>query len=585
MGASSSIPSMPNTVAVQSRLATLNKVQPGASLEEQRQPAVAAVNTADFKDTGNDYSLLPVCFGKAYNEPLGVNIDAVKKFEYMLYIGAEASRLAYCDVGILQQSLVKAFGMSPDILNGIITHYDWKSLGDKRRYMPDGKMLAPVSYELTACTDITNGGETPIARYISSPIDTTCCIINPIATLKENYGNMITDSDCIIVFKGSSSLRNWEKNVRSLFSGDLADSIKTIQGLTTCPPGIKIAKSFVLPIVEIFENIIEAINIVKPNCKRLFVFGHSKGGAESELGGAMLSLCIGGKLPTLEQVHVISFGAPKVIDPSSLNDYNQKFFTDNMGKLTLTRVESRGRLVGDIVTGIPRGMAHPGWTNSTNTLDQIRLKYAGLPLTKNKRNPATWPFKDGPTLWDKSMIGRTNPDLTKRVNEVLGLPVGTPEPPKDAEPEVQLGGEASNYLLVQGSQHTLSSHMEELGMFFKGSQRFFGMKNPARTSGDRKEVAGSNVNKIFVANIFPTCTKHQYVPWNSLGSSTDLLTDSKQSLVNTVNTSSQGLASGINTLQQRAVTANQRIKSSLGIGGKKRRKTRRSKKGSRKQKR
>ena len=85
------------------------------------------------------------------------------------------------------------------------------------------------------------------------------------------------------------------------------------------------------------------------------------------------------------------------------------------------------------------------------------------------------------------------------------------------------GGERSNYLRVKGSQWSPNPHMEYFGMFFMGSQRLAGMGNPAKTQGDRKPVEGSNVNKIFVANIFPECTKYMYVPWTSLGSNLDLV--------------------------------------------------------------
>lgn len=456
-----------------------------------------------------DFSLLPVCFEKKYDELLGVNLDSVKKFEYILYIGAEASRLAYCDVGIMKHAMFKAFGLSPDILNKVITHYDWKYLYERRNVSTRGtNFTPPPSYQLEQCADFTNEDKPISARYISSPTDTTCVIINP-SVLKPNKNSIITESDCIIVFKGSSSLRNWEKNLRSVFAGDLSEVIRSI--IPNCPPGIKVATSFVTPIVEIFNEILEAIKKVSPNAKRLFVFGHSKGGAEAELAGTMLSLCMKTLLPLVEQVHVVSYGSPKIVDASSKDTFNQNFLIKNQGNFTLTRIESVGSLVGDNVTDLPPTMVHPGWGNKTNTLDEIRQKFGGVSITDNKRNPATWPFNEDLTLWDLTNIFKLGAEVTKVLGE---KPI-----------EEKKGGERSTYLRVRGSKFTPYPHFEYFGMFFAGSQRSIGMGNPAKTTGDRKEVPGSNVNKIFVANIFPECTRYKYVPWTSLGSSLDFAQD------------------------------------------------------------
>jgi len=458
-----------------------------------------------------DFSLLPVCFGKAYNQLLGVNLDSVKKFEHILYIGAEASRLAYCDVGIMKYAMFKAFGLSPDILNKVITHYDWKYLGKRRNITTRGiNFTPPASYELEQCADFTNENKPISARYISSPTDTTCVIINP-SVLKPNSNSIITESDCIIVFKGSSSIRNWEKNLRSVFSGDLSNEIRSI--IPDCPSGIKVATSFVTPIVEIFNEILKAIKEVSPNAKRLFVFGHSKGGAEAELAGTMLSLCMKTLLPLVEQVHVVSYGSPRIVDLSSKDTFNQNFLIKNQGNFTLTRIESVGSLVGDNVTDMPPTMVHPGWGNKTNTLDEIRQKFGGVSITDNKRNPATWPFNEDLTLWDIANKFK----LDTAVTTVLG----------ERPIEDKKGGERSTYLRVRGSRWAPNPHMEYFGMFFAGSQRLAGMGNPAMTTEDRKEVPGSNVNKIFVANIFPECTRYKYVYWGSLGSSFDIVNNVK----------------------------------------------------------
>lgn len=478
---------------------------------KQSKPLAAPVTSAPSSPEPvmqeNDYSLLPVCYGKKFDDKLEVDVNAVKKFEHALYIGAEASRLLYCDVGILKFSLTKAFGLSPDILNKVITHYDGKYRFKKTNLLnriSSNKQIAPDSYELEPCTSFENDGKKPLMRYISSPTDTTCGVISP-ETLQSNSNSIFTSTDCFVVFKGSSSLRNWEKNLRSVFPGDFAKEVSSL-GLNA-PSGIAIARSFVTPIVEIFDEILKGIQEVCPNATRIFVFGHSKGGAEAELGGMMLSLCMGNKLPNVTQVHVISYGSPKVVSPTSKDAINNAFFVANKGNFTLTRVESVGSVIGDNVTDIPPVMVHPGWGNKSNTLDEVRTKFAGVSVTDNKRNAATWPFNESLDLWDITQKFK----LDAEVKKVIGEDVK--------------GGERSTYLRVRGSRWAPNPHMEYLGMFFLGSQRIAGMANPAKTQGDRKEVPGSNVNKIFIANLFPECTKYMYVSWNSLGSSLDVVSD------------------------------------------------------------
>jgi hypothetical protein len=452
---------------------------------------------------GPDYSMMSLCQ------------KDVKKFEYMLFIGAELSRLVYSDVGIIHNSL-KALGLSPDILNKVITHYDWKFLSKRRNIAArvSGNFAPPESYELQACSDgIDHSGQPILIRYISSPTDTTCMVVSPQA-IQKNANSIINDNDSIVVFKGSSSLRNWEKNFRSVAPGDFAAAIAPVS--TGAPSGIMTATSFVVPIVEIFNDIVEAIEKVSPSATRIFVFGHSKGGAEAELGGAMLAL----KFPEKE-IHIISYGSPKVIYPNSKDPFDKFFFIDKKGKFTLTRVESVGTLLGDSVTDIPPGvMVHPGWGTKTDTLDSLRAQNGIKPDGSNKRNDATWPFNEPMNLGDIANKLKLDAEVAKVIGEKPGEAPTVPNPSQ--------GG--ANYLRVKGSNWAPNPHMEYFGMFFLGSQRLAGMGNPAKTSntGTREAREGSNENKTFVANIFKDCTKYHYVPWQSRGSILDFAGDAQR---------------------------------------------------------
>lgn len=459
------------------------------------KPTLAITSATPEKiEGGPDYSIMSLCQ------------KDVKKFEYMLFIGAELSRLAYSDVGIIRESL-KALGLSPDILNKVIGHYDFKFLSKRTNVASrvSGDFAPPESYELQACPDgIDHAGQPLLIRYISSPTDTTCMVVSPNA-IQPNPNTIITSSDCIVVFKGSSSLRNWEKNIRSVAPGDFAAAIASV---VNGPPGIMTAQSFVVPIVEIFNEITIAMEKVCPGATRIFVFGHSKGGAEAELAGAMLSL----KFPDKE-VHIISYGSPKILYPNSKDAFDKFFFMGKQGRFTLTRVESVGTIVGDIVTDSPPNLVHPGWGTKIDTLDSLRAQNGIKPDGSNKRNSATWPFNEPMDLWDIANRLKLNAEVQKVIGEA----------PTAANPSQ--GG--ANYVRVKGSSWAPNPHMEYFGMFFLGSQRAPGMGNPAKTSntGTRESREGSNENKIFIANIFSDCTKYQYVPWQSRGSILDIAVD------------------------------------------------------------
>ena len=483
-----------------------------------------------------DYTIMPVALGFPYNAFQKKTAEDFKKVEYMFFLGAEFSRLVYCDVGILHLSMVKALGLSPDILNQVISAYDKKHLNEK--FSQGTSIPAPASYRLRSCSVREKG--TLLAKYISSPVDTTCMVVNPKA-VKSNPYSILKGDDSILVFKGSSSLRNWAKNFASAKTFSINEALKsyfakfgdrhhldtniTSKADPVFKEDFKIATSYLEPILEILEQILSALKEVTPNFKRLFIFGHSKGGAECEVAGILFTLLMKYKnafpeLSLLEEVHMISYGAPKIVASSGIKVLNQIVFEQNLGKVTLTRIESVGRLAGDTVTTMPPWSVHPGWSQSSNTLDVIRQKYADVQVDGNyRRNKATWPFPDYDyDLWDDMKSA----SLGKAVEKVLGDPsmVVNTKLEEQTDPLKQ-GGEKSTYVKAKGSKWAPNSHMEQFGMFFLGSQRLAGMKNPANTdfSKNGKYVDPLTKvdygNKTFTSLIYENCTRLEYVAWNT----------------------------------------------------------------------
>ena len=446
--------------------------------------------------------------------------EDMKRLEYLWFIGAEFSRLVYCDLGIMAESL-RGLGLSPDILNGVITTYDWKYLPDKRNY--NNNIPAPDSYVLKPCGEIGTTGKTMKVRYISSPTDTTCAVYHP-SLLAPNANAPPEFSDgtaSILAFKGSSSIRNWSKNVGAAIPGSvnekLADSRWGIQ--EKFDTDIQAATSFLNPILEIFQNILEAIQKVTPNAKHLFIFGHSKGGAECELAGMLFSLIMQKNkaaypaLASLEKITFCSYGAPKILKPASLESFNTQVLVPGV---TFWRIESVGRVSQDMVTTLPPWGAHPGSTDGKNTLDAIRKEYGVAPkkdrlgMEEYRRNPGDWPFDDNsmtayPTLATPYDLWEKSANVTRELQKIVtDAPINVEKTPE----ETQAGG-SGNYVKAKGARDAIFSHVEQFGMYFMGSQRLAGMKNPANTR-DKKTFIG----EIYVGSAnTDVCTSYEYVDW------------------------------------------------------------------------
>jgi len=418
----------------------------------------------------------------------------IQQAEYIFHLGAMFSRLAYCDSGIIQECL-KAFSFSPDVFEKVITAYDWKYLSLRRSYTKG--VPAPDSYTtINSCkTTLTK----PLLKYISSPIDTTCMVATASLLKATALHTILIPTDCIITFKGSSSLRNWIANLGSVKAGSLNERLKKLEVLNGVQaiPDFKVTTSYLVPILEILRNILDAIALVSPGCTRIFVFGHSKGGAEAEMMGMLLTLMLKKKenfqaLGAVTDVHVISYGAPKILASSAYTEFNRQILS---ARSTLTRIESVGRLVGDIVTTQPPWGRHPGASDSNNTIDVVRAKY-GVKVDGNyRRNKDSWPFAEP---FDLS----SNPvELNQKVTSITSF-----TPPTDAEAktlEQKVGG---YYIKVKGAKLTPFPHVEQLGMFFMGSQRLAGMKNPANTTD----------GKTFTAVMDMTCSSYEYIGYTKL---------------------------------------------------------------------
>lgn len=314
---------------------------------------------------------------------------------------AQLVRIVYCDSAIIREMLLNdKFGTDDNkSVNTIMSEFDNKYLKDKRTastYAESKEGRPMVSYVETESPGVAK----KIATYVSSPSDLTFLVI-PGEQLAGKLTSILP-TDLIISFKGSSTVKNFKHDLYSQFT-------PTDLSTVTLPDGQPVSKakgnivtgSFVTPLLERWDLLKKEIEDANPT--RLFITGHSLGGAYASLFG--LILAESHSFPSIQSVHVVTFGCPTILGDGARNTFNS--YLDS-GYMTLDRVTSYG-LLGtpeDVIPGIPLGFSHPGFqplrtefypekkTGRAYNLEKIRKVYQtgglfGIGPEKNKYELAT----------------------------------------------------------------------------------------------------------------------------------------------------------------------------------------------------
>jgi len=476
-----------------------------------------------------DSTLRPVCFGlsnKVSKEAAAkVGPEKFKRYEHILYIGAQLSRIVYSDSGIIWNTIEKSLGMSSDIVNKVISAYDARFLSQRRTTSsaPGSEGGRPMeSYSLTVAKP--GPGEKKYATYVSSPSDITCLVINA-TKVKENPNSILQPTDVFVVFKGSSTIKNFKHDLMSQFTAsDLGGLIQSIGVKVGMNEGRNLVTgAFIKPLVKAWTSLINAITEHITADGRLFLCGHSLGGAYCTLFAFILAEGkVSGTIPIMSKVksiHIISYGAPTLLSDTARNTFNRHL---ESGLMTLDRVVSQkvaarsaatqllvGAFMGpnDVIPTIPVGFAHPGFrplatefrpeaNGRPYSIDNIR-KFYGVSSNTRYRDPATWPFSEDMGLGDWKNSAALN-NIVKELTGVDAPPNKDPVAESQAaevseDPTIQQGGfgeqkgiysaatknHIPDYVSVAGSNYAAGfAHMEYLGMFFAGALRMAGMKNP-----------------------------------------------------------------------------------------------------------
>jgi hypothetical protein len=465
---------------------------------------------------------LPMQITKA--QAAAVGPAKFKRYEHILYVSAQLSRLVYCDTGIMWHVIEKSLGLSNDIVNKVITAYDKQFKSQKTTPITSQKgesNLPMESYSLV----VAKPNDPKYGTYISTHGDMTCLILNA-NKIKANPNSIIQPTDVFVSFKGSSTIKNFQHDLQSQFTAaDLGQLVSSI-GVKIQGTNNKVTGTFVKDLVKGWNVIMTSLGEhIKGGNTRLFLSGHSLGGAYCTLFGLILAEGkVTNTIPIMKNVksiHIISFGSPTLLTDTARNLFNKHL---DSGLITLDRVISQrisarsliaqgaqavlGAVTmgigilgpNDVVPAIPFGFSHPGYKPSAiefrpeangrpYSIDNIRKTFGASNLGERYRDPATWPFLEDIKLGDR----KYKKELAATVEKILNIKVSADESESaDAVPTELKGGSEksiyselnkthmSNFISHRGSVYAYGfAHAEYLGMFFFGGFRLYGMKNPA----------------------------------------------------------------------------------------------------------
>ena len=279
------------------------------------------------------------------------------KYVHVLKIMAQLARIVYCDLSIIRDVVLgQNFGHDNNkVVNDEITVRD-KARSSERTVPADpaknnGRPMK--SYVEPPC-DPTPGSN-PILTYASSPSDVTFIVLGGDQLRGKN--DFFKDTDIVISFKGSSTMQNFKHDFYSQFqASELAELMPA--GVNFNPVG-KVTAAFVKIMMKSWDILKEEINQkAKPGC-RLFITGHSLGGAYASLFAFIVAECHTTHFPNIATAHLVTFGAPTLLSDTARNNFNRHL---NAGFLTLDRVTSQTKaLIHDPIPSIPVGFSQPGY--------------------------------------------------------------------------------------------------------------------------------------------------------------------------------------------------------------------------------
>ena len=216
----------------------------------------------------------------------------------------------------------------------------------------------------------------------------------------------------VVSFRGTLSIQTALKDLNAIYSSlfnlfgkDLFSEEAAIlekRGKSLVNP-FGAHRGFVNGLENVYSKIIDKLTILltaNPDVSRIFVTGHSLGGAFASIMGLGLAQHKKKKHPALQTpaIHVITFGAPKTFTDYARNVFNGLLLD---GYMTLDRVANRPRFPDptmmsyDPIPLVPPNLDHPGFmilkpeiktqsrTGRTKHIAELRDELAGIQAKKS----------------------------------------------------------------------------------------------------------------------------------------------------------------------------------------------------------
>ena len=462
------------------------------------KPAPTSSGTIKLKDVtlrplvlglqNNDLELVINPMKSTFKYKLNSQVDksVFDKYVHVLKIMAQLARIVYCDLSIIRDVVLgQNFGHDNNkAVNDEITARD-NARSSERRVSADpaknnGRPMK--SYVEPKCVPTPESN--PILTYVSSPSDVTFIVLGGEQLRGKN--DFFKDTDIVLCFKGSSTMKNFKHDLYSQFQAlELADLMPPEAKIK--PVG-KVTAAFVKIMMKNWDILKDEINKrAKPGC-RLFITGHSLGGAYASLFAFIVAECHATHFPNIATAHLVTFGAPTLLSDTARNNFNRHL---NAGFLTLDRVTSQTKaLIHDPIPSIPVGFSQPGYRP---------LKKEWRPENDKGR---AYQLKNLEKLFVRppSQGGRRN--KTQRGGALFD---------EKNKYEAETVTHMPTLILIEAItlKGQTFAHAEYFDMTYFGAFRGPGMKNPGYKEGDKRYT--------FVGRVYDNCISYEYKEKNEPG--------------------------------------------------------------------
>ena len=304
--------------------------------------------------------------------------DLVGRYEATITECCYFSRLNYENRG---RKVIKMFSIldySPLVFNKALSYLTFsKSNDDRIEKSPEGKV--PSGYLL-----YDGVHDTPLSLSINNILGEKCLVVSFRGTI--SMRTVLKDLNMVF------------KNLFELFGNDLfAEEFKEVQerGKAIVNP-FGAHRGFVTGLINIYPIIIQRMKTLleaHSDIKRVFITGHSLGGAYANIFGLAIAQMRKKSLLTMPDLHVITFGAPKTFTSYARNVFNKLLLEKHM---TFDRITNRPRfpdptmMTYDPIPLIPTHMDHPGFsilnpeiktqsrTGRTKHVSELRNELSGI---------------------------------------------------------------------------------------------------------------------------------------------------------------------------------------------------------------